>query len=243
MESDKSDLGGVCVKHIIIRTIDCCDSYVSERESGVVRRTITGMKRVNRMVDISELFANITVPEPATEHGLTCQLEALVGGYSVWGEGETVCAKENWMVVHYDETVDPSDYWWEDVVKLENLVAIISEQDSLALVWEKYAEKFKADTKGFGYSYVGFPSLIDEVCCCSNPVMLPEIFQKVVWINDDFLYDENIEFDFAAFVKIDDGVQFVNPAHFSVEQLVAFIDVTNFHLRPYMGEITRRERA
>lgn len=49
---------------------------------------------------------------------------------------------------------------------------------------------------------------------------IPILFQNIIWIDDDFLNDENIEFDFEAFDIIDSGEIYINPKHFSVLDLV-----------------------
>ncbi len=43
------------------------------------------------------------------------------------------------------------------------------------------------------------------------------------WIRDDFLYDKDIEFDYIAFEKIDNGMKYLNPDHFSVKELIRAI--------------------
>lgn len=43
---------------------------------------------------------------------------------------------------------------------------------------------------------------------------------KVVWIDDDFLSDESIQFDFKAFEIIENKIIYLNPKHFSVLQLI-----------------------
>lgn len=39
-------------------------------------------------------------------------------------------------------------------------------------------------------------------------------------IDDDFMKNEKIPFDFDSFALIDEGVHYLNPKHFSVSQLV-----------------------
>lgn len=53
-----------------------------------------------------------------------------------------------------------------------------------------------------------------------STVNIPEFLQDIIWINDDFMLDENIPFDFEAFELIDRKVNYLNPKHFSVSQLV-----------------------
>ena len=49
---------------------------------------------------------------------------------------------------------------------------------------------------------------------------MPLLLKNVIWINDDFMNDEDIEFDFEAFEMIDGGEKYMNPKHFSVADLV-----------------------
>ena len=184
-----------------------------------------GTEEINVMVDISELFANIAAPEPATKFGWDSQLEGIIGGYWTVGLVDTDLHPDLnlWVDIYYDESFDSLYSIDIDIVKLENKIAFLSPKYKLVLVREDCAAKIKTDLKGYGFSYVCFPSLTDEVCCCTNSAILPEAFQDIMWIADDFLFDENIEFDFAAFAKIDDGVRYLNPVHFSVEQLINFI--------------------
>ena len=54
----------------------------------------------------------------------------------------------------------------------------------------------------------------------TNTSLLPVAFSGIKWINDDFLNDETIEFDFEAFEIIDTGVTYLNPKHFSIYDLM-----------------------
>ena len=40
------------------------------------------------------------------------------------------------------------------------------------------------------------------------------------WIDDVFLNDEKIEFDYEAFDIIDSGAEYINPKHFSAKELI-----------------------
>ena len=184
-----------------------------------------GTEEMNVMVDISELFANIAAPEPATKFGWDSQLEGIIGGYWTVGLVDTDLYPELnlWIDIYYDEAFDSLYGTDMDIVKPENKIAFLSQKYNLVLVREDYVAKMQIDLKGYGFSFASFPSLTEEICWCSNPAILPEVFQDIMLIADDFLFDENIELDFAAFAKIDDGVRYLNPVHFSVEQLINFI--------------------
>ena len=49
---------------------------------------------------------------------------------------------------------------------------------------------------------------------------IPLLLKNVIWIDDDFMNDENIEFDYEAFDVIDSGEKYLNPKHFSVKALI-----------------------
>ena len=49
---------------------------------------------------------------------------------------------------------------------------------------------------------------------------VPLLLKNVIWIDDDFMNDENIEFDYEAFDVIDSGEKYLNPKHFSVKALI-----------------------
>ena len=47
--------------------------------------------------------------------------------------------------------------------------------------------------------------------------------QNITWIDDYFMNDASIEFDFEAFEIIDSGALYLNPKHFSVEQFISVL--------------------
>ena len=56
-----------------------------------------------------------------------------------------------------------------------------------------------------------------------NTKKLPDFMSNIRWINDDFLNDDQIEFDYEAFELIDSGIDYLNPAHFSIKKLINYI--------------------
>ncbi|MDE5931444.1 MAG: transposase, partial [Lachnospiraceae bacterium] len=58
--------------------------------------------------------------------------------------------------------------------------------------------------------------LTEENLTCAHPEQLPPEYKNIVWINDDFMNDDRIEFDYEAFELIDSGVDYLNPGHFSI---------------------------
>ena len=49
---------------------------------------------------------------------------------------------------------------------------------------------------------------------------IPDYLQEIIWIDDDFLSDDKLDFDYDAFELIDSKVSYLNPKHFSVYQMV-----------------------
>ena len=68
--------------------------------------------------------------------------------------------------------------------------------------------------------YLPVPDFGEEALQCSRIDLLPQEFSGILWIDDDFMDDENIPFDFESFSLIDDGVDYLNPKHFSVARLI-----------------------
>lgn len=83
------------------------------------------------------------------------------------------------------------------------IAAIISEKVSLAFVCDRIYEKFCKDTKDYKFSYIRIESLLEE-------------YKGIIWIDDDFMNDDTMEFDYEAFEVIDSGVDYLNPKHFSI---------------------------
>lgn len=55
----------------------------------------------------------------------------------------------------------------------------------------------------------------DDDVLCVDTNRLPESLKNILWINDDFLCDEDVIFDDKAFEIIDSGADYLNPKHFS----------------------------
>lgn len=59
--------------------------------------------------------------------------------------------------------------------------------------------------------------VIEEFCenyCCDENI-LKHYVTHIALINDNFMYDENIEFNMETFYKIDEGINYINPYNFS----------------------------
>lgn len=78
----------------------------------------------------------------------------------------------------------------------------------------------KADTVEYGITYIEVNSFDKQILQCCNPSSLSKKLLEVEWIDDGFMDNENIPFDYDAFEKIDDGIIYLNPKHFSVKELI-----------------------
>ena len=164
------------------------------------------------MKDILSIFnKNGQHDENIAKWSLSAQLEAFTGGYSV--EGERL---DEWIKIYYKADCDS----YEQIISRDSLIAYVSMATKMALVLDERIEKFKQDTKGYGLAYFPFDSFYEEKYYCSDPTLLTIVFSGIKWIDDDFLNDETIEFDFEAFEIIDAGVNYLNPKHFSIYDLM-----------------------
>lgn len=102
----------------------------------------------------------------------------------------------------------------------KNIVAYIVENETVAFVRADMFTKFQADTEEYGLIYIPVDLFDAEEFYIDRKMGIPHLLEPVVWIDDDFMSDENIEFDFEAFDIIDSGEKYLNPKHFSVENLI-----------------------
>lgn len=57
---------------------------------------------------------------------------------------------------------------------------------------------------------------------CSRYSDYCEHILPTLWIDDDFLNNEKLEFDYEKFELIDTGIKYLNPKHFSVKSFVKY---------------------
>ena len=151
-------------------------------------------------------------------------LEVMVGNYFVRGEG--AATKDfHWLTIYYDADID-TKYEAVETVSA-NIVAYVSSDYRWSFVLDRHIEKFQKDTADYGICHISISDFAQELLYCSRVDMLPREFSGIVWIEDDFMNDENITFDFESFSLIDEGVPYLNPRHFSVAQLVAVMGSRN----------------
>ncbi len=149
---------------------------------------------------------------------LSGKLEAIVGNYFVSGEGNP---DETIYTIYYDPTIDS----YYDSVELvdKNLIGYVTSDDEYAFIKKSVLEKFKRDTEEYNMTIIPVDDLDGQELSINVECSLPDYVSAVTWIRDDFLYDKDIEFDYDAFEKIDSGMKYLNPDHFSVKELIRAI--------------------
>lgn len=151
------------------------------------------------------------------------KLEAMIGNYFLSGAG---VPDYDIQVLYYDSTVG-----FYDAIPLvkENIVAYIFEQENVAFVKEDMLTKFKNDTEEYALVCISVNSFEADEFYIDREMPIPLLLKNIIWIDDDFMNDENIEFDYEAFDIIDSGEKYINPKHFSVVNLVdALLENVNF---------------
>lgn len=149
------------------------------------------------------------------------KLEAIIGGYFLSGAG--LC-QQGVETLYYDSSVGKDDT--VELIK-ENIVAYFLADERMALVKHDMFQKLKHDTEGYNISLIAVEDFDSEVLKKEDIMPITDYYIEPIWIDDDFMRDETIPFDFDAFEVIDSGVKYLNPKHFSVRQLVAAIDDTS----------------
>ncbi|SKA71067.1 hypothetical protein SAMN02745111_02152 [Eubacterium uniforme] len=147
---------------------------------------------------------------------LCYKLEAIIGNYHLAGAG-----LDDIETLYYD-----SDMGIDDAISLskDKIVAYFLENESFAFVRMDLLTKLKADTEEFDIKYIPVKNFETEVL---NKELLEEYFdksRKIEWIDDDFMNDDSIEFDYEAFEIIESGIKYLNPKHFSVNQLISSLN-------------------
>lgn len=169
------------------------------------------------MFDLGEFIRQPAERSNKADISLSGWLEAFVGNYFVYGEGGGD-REFHWLTVYYDPDIDPIYEAVETTVA--NAVAYVSSDYRWGFVLSKHLEKFRKDTAAYGMCCLPVPDFQQETLCCVRTDLLPREFSNILWVNDDFMDDETIPFDFDSFALIDDGVEYLNPKHFSVKQLI-----------------------
>lgn len=167
------------------------------------------MKRINDYFIIDKRKKDIN-----HRMSLCGKLEAMIGNYFLSGAGNP---DSEIRVLYYDSTVG----FYDAIPRVkENIVAYILENENLAFVRQDMYEKLKKDTEEYELVLIPVHSFETEELYIDLEMEIPLWLKDIIWIDDDFMNDENIEFDFEAFDIIDSGEKYINPKHFSVVDLV-----------------------
>ena len=172
------------------------------------------------MIELSAYFLpQKRTPSEATV-SLSATLEVYVGNYFVSGEGGS--DSKDWITVYYDPDVDPETEAVEAVPS--HIVAYVFSDYSVSFVLSGSLHKFCQDAAQYHISCIPVPDFESEILQCLHPDRMPQEFSRLLWIDDDFMNDETIPFDFDRFALIDDGVPYLNPKHFFVAQLIRIME-------------------
>lgn len=170
------------------------------------------MKRIN------DYFVKINQNRTTEKSISLCgKLEAMVGNYFLSGAG---VPGESVETLYFDSTV--GFYECVPLIK-KNIVAYIVENETVAFIRSDMLTKFQADTERYGLIYIPVDSFDAEEFYIDRKMGIPHLLESVVWIDDDFMSDENIEFDFEAFDIIDSGEKYLNPKRFSIKNLIGVL--------------------
>jgi len=158
----------------------------------------------------------------AEKHGdcgisLCGKLEAIIGNYFLSGAG---VPGERVETLYYDPAVGKYDA--VPMIK-ENIVAYFIADESIAFIKSRTSEKLQKDSAGYGLKYIVVDDFDDEELCVDTEKQLPVYLDGILWIDDDFMNDETMPFDYEAFEDIDSGVEYLNPKHFSASQLMRIL--------------------
>lgn len=144
------------------------------------------------------------------------KLEAIVGHYDLAGVG-----LYDIETLYYDPNVGMYDVISKSKDKI---VAYFLENETVAIVRKDMLSKLKADTEEYNIQFCPVESFEEEFLTKEELEPYLDCVNGINWVDDDFMNDESIEFDFDAFEKIDSGEIYLNPKHFSVNQLVAVLN-------------------
>ena len=165
------------------------------------------------MIDISNITINRCDNQIIPDISLCGKLEAFVGGYFL----SNVLPESKVETLYYDATID-NIYDAVDTIE-KNIVAYFVNDESIAFVKSEVLEKLKKETEEYGITYVEVNDFYQEVLFVDKG-NIPDYLQEIIWIDDDFLSDDKLDFDYDAFELIDSKVIYLNPKHFSVYQMV-----------------------
>lgn len=164
------------------------------------------------MIDLSKIIINRNAREIVPWISL-CGKLAYIGNYFLSG----VWVPENEIeTLYYDSSIGRDDC--VDLIE-KNIVAYYIEDESIGFVKKDISEKLKKESEEYGITYIVVEDFYQELLCIDKE-NIPEYLKDIIWIDDDFMSDADIDFDYEAFERIDSKVDYLNPKHFSVSQLI-----------------------
>lgn len=164
------------------------------------------------MIDISCIDNKNRINQASIS--LCGKLEAYIGRYFL----SNVLPDSEVETLYYDATI-AGIYDEVDTVE-KNIVAYFVNNETIAFVKHEIFEKLQKETEEYGIYYIMVDDFDEEVLTVNKDLELPAYLKNILWIDDDFLSDESIPFNYDAFDIIDSKVDYLNPKHFSVRQLV-----------------------
>lgn len=171
------------------------------------------------MIEIEDLLVQTRKKHSTDKVSLFGKLEAIIGGYFLSEVTDGIFGGL-WNTVYFDQNV--KDGLGEVKCSSENIIGYVDREERWAIILDKNMKKFKEDTREYGMQYIGVPSLQQKVLQCSHTDNLPGEFSGILWIDDDFMNDPNIPFDHESFLMMDTGERYLNPRHFSADELIRF---------------------
>lgn len=190
--------------------------FVSIISAVFFRRISSCTKEGCNMMEISSIFSIHSNTQPQWI-SLCGHLEAIIGNYFLSQAGNP---DAYWYAIYYDSSIDKNNECVEEIDK--NLIGYVYCDDRVAFVLNSSLERFINDTVSYNIYCIGVNSLDEECLECRNYSDYSIPILPAIWINDDFLNDENIPFDYEKFELIDEGVTYLNPRHFSVSNFVKY---------------------
>ncbi len=100
----------------------------------------------------------------------------------------------------------------------------ILQDESIAIVRNDMLNMLKEDTKEYDVKFIPVENFDAEILTREAVESWLNGAKDIKWIDDDFMNGEEIEFDFAVFETIDSGITYLNPKHFSAEQLISVLN-------------------
>ena len=170
------------------------------------------------MLEIEKLLTDGKKDKQCTM-SLMGKLEAIVGNYFL-SEMTFGIYRGLWNMVYFDPDIDSEIQ--EVACTPKNLIGYVDREERWAFILDQWMQKFQDDTAEYGLRYISVPSLQQKILQCNHTDNLVCEFSGIVWIDDDFMNDEKVPFDFKQFAIIDTGKRYLNPKHFSVDELIKY---------------------